>query len=144
MVLASMTNFNDKIRCAIDLFGIANFVTFLQNTEDYRKDLRRVEYGDERDPKMKEFLVKISPANNVEKVTKPMLIIQGLNDPRVPPSESELMKQKLTGKGVKVWYLLAKNEGHGFRKKDNVDYMQWAIVMFLQENLIGQKVSAGN
>lgn len=144
MVLASMTNFNDKIRCAIDLFGIANFVTFLQNTEDYRKDLRRVEYGDEREAQMKEFLLKISPANNVDKITKPMFIIQGLNDPRVPPSESELMKQKLTANGVKVWYMLAKDEGHGFRKKNNVDHMQWAIVMFLQENLIGQKITAGN
>jgi dipeptidyl aminopeptidase/acylaminoacyl peptidase len=131
-----MTHFNDRIRCAIDVVGISNFVTFLQNTEDYRKDLRRVEYGDERDPKMKTFLEQISPANHVDKITRPLFIIQGLNDPRVPASESEQMKEKMKAKGDKVWYMLAKDEGHGFRRKHNVDYMQWAIVMFLQENLI--------
>jgi dipeptidyl aminopeptidase/acylaminoacyl peptidase len=136
MVLASMVHFNDRIRCAIDVVGISNFVTFLQNTEDYRKDLRRVEYGDERDPKMKTFLEQISPANHVDKITKPLFIIQGLNDPRVPASESEQMKEKMKAKGDKVWYMLARDEGHGFRRKNNVDYMQWAIVMFLQENLI--------
>lgn len=137
MVLASMTHYNERIRCAIDVVGISNFVTFLQNTEDYRKDLRRVEYGDERDPKMKAFLEQISPANHVDKITKPLFIIQGQNDPRVPASESEQMKEKMKAKGDKVWYMLARDEGHGFRKKNNVDYMQWAIVMFLQENLIG-------
>ena len=136
MVLASMTNFNDRIKCGIDVVGISNFVTFLQNTEDYRKDLRRVEYGDERDPKMKEYLLKISPANNVDKITKPLFIIQGLNDPRVPASESEQMKQNMRNKGRNVWYMLAKDEGHGFRKKPNVDYMQWSVVMFLQQNLL--------
>jgi dipeptidyl aminopeptidase/acylaminoacyl peptidase len=136
MVLASMTHYNDRIRCGIDVVGISNFVTFLQNTEDYRKDLRRVEYGDERDPKMKEFLLQISPANHTDKITKPLFIIQGLNDPRVPASESEQMKDKMQSKGGKIWYMLAKDEGHGFRKKNNVDYMQWAIVLFLQENLL--------
>jgi dipeptidyl aminopeptidase/acylaminoacyl peptidase len=136
MVLASMTHYNERIKCAIDVVGISNFVTFLQNTEDYRKDLRRVEYGDERDPKMKEFLLQISPANQVDKITKPLFIIQGLNDPRVPASESEQMKDKMQSKGHKVWYMLAKDEGHGFRKKGNVDHMQWSIVMFLQENLL--------
>lgn len=136
MVLASMVHFNDRIRCGIDVVGISNFVTFLQNTEDYRRDLRRVEYGDERDPKMKEFLTEISPANRTDKITKPLFIIQGLNDPRVPASESEQMKAKMQSKGGKIWYMLAKDEGHGFRKKNNVDYMQWAIVMFLQENLL--------
>jgi len=136
MVLASMTNFNDRIKCGIDIVGISNFVTFLQNTEDYRKDLRRVEYGDERDPKMKEYLLKISPANNADKITKPLFIIQGLNDPRVPASESEQMKQSMRSKGRNVWYMLGKDEGHGFRKKTNIDYMQWAVVLFLQQHLI--------
>jgi dipeptidyl aminopeptidase/acylaminoacyl peptidase len=136
MVLSSVFNYNAKIKCGIDVVGISNFVTFLKNTEDYRKDLRRVEYGDERDPKMNEYLTKISPANNVDKITKPLLIIQGQNDPRVPFTESEQMKQKLRDKGNTVWYLLGKDEGHGFRKKNNVDYMQWSIVLFLQQNLI--------
>lgn len=136
MVLASMVHYSDKLKCGVDVVGISNFVTFLQNTEDYRKDLRRVEYGDERDAKMKEFLLSISPANQVDKITKPLFIIQGLNDPRVPASESEQMKQNLRNNGKPVWYLLAKDEGHGFRKKNNIDYMQWAVVMFLQQHLI--------
>jgi dipeptidyl aminopeptidase/acylaminoacyl peptidase len=136
MVLASMVHFNDKIRCGIDVVGISNFVTFLQNTEDYRKDLRRVEYGDERDPKMKEFLTKISPANQAEKITKPLFIIQGLNDPRVPASESEQMKARMQEKGNEVWYLLAKDEGHGFRKKENWSFEQLSTVLFLQKYLL--------
>jgi dipeptidyl aminopeptidase/acylaminoacyl peptidase len=136
MVLASLTHFNDKLRCGIDVVGISNFVTFLNNTEEYRRDLRRVEYGDERDPKMNAFLQKISPTNNIDKITKPLFIIQGQNDPRVPVTEAEQMKTKMQEKGGKVWYLLAKDEGHGFRKKTNSDFMQWAVVKFLEENLI--------
>jgi len=136
MVLASLTHFNNRIRCGIDVVGISNFVTFLKNTEDYRKDLRRVEYGDERDPEMKEFLTKISPANNVDKITKPLLIVQGQNDPRVPASESEQIKTKMLEKGNEVWYLLAKDEGHGFRKKENWTFEQLATILFLQKYLL--------
>jgi dipeptidyl aminopeptidase/acylaminoacyl peptidase len=136
MTLASLTHYSDKLKCGIDVVGISNFVTFLKNTESYRRDLRRVEYGDETDPKMNAFLEAISPTNNVEKITKPLFIIQGLNDPRVPASEAEQMKNKLQERGKKVWYLLAKDEGHGFKKKPNIDYMQWAIIMFLKENLL--------
>lgn len=136
MVLASLTHFNDKLRCGIDVVGISNFVTFLNNTEEYRRDLRRVEYGDERDPKMNAFLQKISPTNNIDKITKPLFIIQGQNDPRVPVTEAEQMKTKMQEKGGKVWYLLAIDEGHGFRKKTNSDFMQWSIVKFLEENLL--------
>jgi dipeptidyl aminopeptidase/acylaminoacyl peptidase len=136
MVLASLTHFNERLRCGVDIVGISNFVTFLQNTEDYRKDLRRVEYGDERDPTMKEFLTKISPVTNADKITKPLLIVQGLNDPRVPASESEQMKIKMQGKGNEVWYLLAKDEGHGFRKKENWSFEQLATILFLQKYLL--------
>jgi dipeptidyl aminopeptidase/acylaminoacyl peptidase len=138
MVLASMVHFNDRLSCGIDVVGISNFVTFLQNTEDYRKDLRRVEYGDERVPEMNKFLSSISPLNNVDKITKPLFIVQGLNDPRVPASEAEQMKAKLLEKQREVWYLLAKDEGHGFRKKENYTVEQLATVMFLQKYLIGQ------
>lgn len=136
MVLASMVHFNDKIRCGVDVVGISNFVTFLKNTEDYRKDLRRVEYGDERDPKMNAFLEKISPLNHVEKITKPLFIVQGFNDPRVPYTEAEQMKSKLQEKGGQVWYLMAKDEGHGFRKKENYTFEQLATVMFFQKFLL--------
>jgi dipeptidyl aminopeptidase/acylaminoacyl peptidase len=136
MTLASMTHFNDRLRCGVDVVGISNFVTFLKNTEDYRKDLRRVEYGDERDPNMQAFLEAISPSNNVNKITKPMLIVQGANDPRVPMSEAEQMKKKLQEKGNDTWYLLANDEGHGFRKKMNVDYYQWSVILFFKKYLL--------
>lgn len=136
MTLAVSFHYADKIRCAVDIVGISNFVTFLKNTESYRRDLRRVEYGDERDPKMYEFLEKISPLNNVDKMTKPMFIIQGTNDPRVPVTEATQMRDKLKAKGNIVWYLEAKDEGHGFRKKANSDFQRLAMIMFMKEYLL--------
>lgn len=137
MTLASMCMYNSKLRCGIDVVGISNFVSFLQNTEDYRKDLRRVEYGDERVPEMKKFLENISPLNKVQNITKPMLIVQGANDPRVPKSEAEQMKTKLQAQGTPTWYLLASDEGHGFKKKSNVDAYNCAVILFLKQYLLG-------
>jgi protease II len=136
MVLASMTHYNDRLRCAVDLVGISNFVTFLKNTQDYRRDLRRVEYGDERDPKMAEFLNRISPTTNAHKITKPLFVIQGLNDPRVPASEAEQIVSEVRNNGGDVWYMLAKDEGHGFRKKTNRDYYTAAVVLFFEKYLL--------
>ena len=138
MVLSSMTHYNDKLACGIDNVGISNFVTFLENTKEYRRDLRRPEYGDERIPEMRDFLEKISPTNNVQKITKPMFIAQGLNDPRVPVGEAEQMVAAIRENSGKVWYLLAKDEGHGFRKKSNRDFYTNVIVLFLEENLVSQ------
>jgi len=136
MVLASMVHFNDRLRCGVDIVGISNFLTFLKNTQDYRRDLRRVEYGDERDAAMAEFLGKISPANQAEKIRKPLFVVQGLNDPRVPASESEQMVKAIRASGGNVWYLLAKDEGHGFQKKRNSDFMFLSTVLFLKEHLL--------
>jgi len=136
MVLSSMVNFNEKLACGIDVVGISNFITFLENTEEYRRDLRRVEYGDERDPKMREFLTSISPNLHVDKITKPILIAQGANDPRVPASESEQMVQAIRDNDGTVWYMLAKDEGHGFQKKENNDMLREAIALFLVEYLL--------
>jgi len=133
MSLASMTHFNDRLRGGIDIVGISNFVTFLESTAEYRRDLRRPEYGDERDPKMREFLQRISPLNNVDKIAKPMLVVQGQNDPRVPVTESEQMVAKIRANGGEVWYLVGLNEGHGFAKRDNIDYYQWAVALFLEK-----------
>ncbi|HTD53585.1 MAG TPA: prolyl oligopeptidase family serine peptidase, partial [Thermoanaerobaculia bacterium] len=116
--------------------GISNFVTFLEKTESYRRDLRRVEYGDERDPKMREFLVKISPQTNAAKITKPLFVVQGANDPRVPRNESEQMVATVRKNGGTVWYLMAKDEGHGFAKKRNQDFQFYATVAFMQESLL--------
>ncbi|MCK5368656.1 MAG: S9 family peptidase, partial [Cyclobacteriaceae bacterium] len=138
MVLSSMFNYNDKLKCGIDIVGISNFVTFLENTEEYRRDLRRVEYGDERDPKMRGFLTSIAPTSHVDKITKPLFVIQGANDPRVPASESEQMVRKIRENEGTVWYMLAKDEGHGFKKKENRDRMIEAIALFLNEHLLGE------
>lgn len=136
MVLASLGHHGRRLRCGVDAVGISNFLTFLKNTQDYRRDLRRVEYGDERDPAMAEFLGKISPANHADKIQKPLFVIQGLNDPRVPASESEQMVKAIREHGGTAWYLMAKDEGHGFQKKRNVDFMFQSTVLFLQEHLL--------
>ena len=136
MTLATAYEYADKIRCSVDIVGISDFNTFLKNTEEYRRDLRRVEYGDERDPKMSAFFTKIAPLNNTDKIKKPMFIIQGTNDPRVPVTEAIQMRDKLKAQGNTVWYLEAKNEGHGFRKKENVDFQRLAVIRFMEEYLL--------
>jgi len=136
MTLAIATTYNDRIRCSVDVVGPSNLVTFLEHTSGYRQDLRREEYGDERDPKMREFLERIAPYNKAKNVTKPLFVIAGKNDPRVPASESQQMVQTVRENGAPVWWLLGKNEGHGFRKKQNVDYQFNATVMFVKEYLL--------
>ncbi|HRF26564.1 MAG TPA: S9 family peptidase [Ferruginibacter sp.] len=136
MTLAVATHYNDRIRCGLDVVGISNFNTFLKNTESYRRDLRRVEYGDERDTAMYAFLEKISPLTNAGKITKPLFIVQGGNDPRVPRTEAVQMADKVKANGGEVWYLEAKDEGHGFRKKANADFQRYATVMFMRKYLL--------
>ncbi|HEX2138458.1 MAG TPA: S9 family peptidase [Woeseiaceae bacterium] len=135
MVLASAVDYSERLAGAVDIVGISSFVTFLENTEDYRRNLRRAEYGDERDPEMRKFLEGISPLNNADGITVPLFIIQGANDPRVPASESEQMLEAVRENGTEAWYLLAKDEGHGFDKKANQDYMREAVTVFLNEVL---------
>ncbi len=135
MSLAVATHYSDRITSSIDVVGIANFVTFLERTESYRRDLRRVEYGDERDPAMREFLTRISPVNNAQKIGKPLFVVHGRNDPRVPYTEAEQIVAIVKKNGVPVWYLLADNEGHGFAKKANADFQFYAMVSFLETTL---------
>lgn len=136
MVLASAAAYSDRLSAAVDVVGISNFVSFLENTQDYRRDLRRVEYGDERDPKMREYLESISPLNNVEKIKIPMFIVQGENDPRVPVTESAQIVEALREEGHTVWYMNALNEGHGYKKRENRDIYQQATVLFLEKHLV--------
>jgi dipeptidyl aminopeptidase/acylaminoacyl peptidase len=136
MTLAVATNYNDRIRCSLDIVGPSNLVTFLENTSGYRQDLRRVEYGDERDPKMRAFLEKIAPANNAAKITKPLFVVQGKNDPRVPWTEAQQMVGVVRKNGTPVWYLMANDEGHGFSKKKNVDYQFYATILFIEKFLL--------
>jgi dipeptidyl aminopeptidase/acylaminoacyl peptidase len=137
MTLAAAFHYNDRICCSLDVVGISNYNTFLKNTESYRRDLRRVEYGDERDPQMAAFFERTAPLNNAEKIRKPMFVVQGGNDPRVPRSEAEQMVARIKQNGSPVWYLMAKDEGHGFRKKNNVDFQFYATLMFVRQFLLG-------
>jgi dipeptidyl aminopeptidase/acylaminoacyl peptidase len=136
MVLAVMYSYNDRLKCGVESYGISNFVTFLQNTQEYRRDLRRAEYGDERDPKMREFLNSISPSTNVSKITIPLFVAQGVNDPRVPLSESDQIVKAVRGNGGTVWYMVAKDEGHGFQKKETKDSFGNAVSYFFEQNLL--------
>ena len=136
MTLAVSYLFSDKIRCSLDVVGISNFNTFMKNTEAYRRDLRRVEYGDERDPKMAAYFEAIAPLNHTDKIKKPLFIVQGGNDPRVPFTESIQMKDEIKQYGGTVWFLMAKDEGHGFRKKNNVDFQFYATIEFIKQFLL--------
>ena len=139
MTLHSMVVLNNFVKCGVDVVGISNFVTFLKNTSDYRRDLRRVEYGDERDPKMRKFLQELSPLTHVNEITRPLLIVQGANDPRVPVSESEQMEKALRKNGIETWYLLAKDEGHGFRKQANREFQFLTTIQFLRKHLLDEE-----
>ena len=139
MTLATATHYNDRICCSLDVVGISHFGTFLKNTESYRRDLRRVEYGDERDPAIRAFFDRTAPLNNAMKITKPLFVVQGGNDPRVPRSEAEQMVGQVRKNGTPVWYLLARDEGHGFRKKENADFQFYATVLFVRQHLLGSQ-----
>jgi dipeptidyl aminopeptidase/acylaminoacyl peptidase len=136
MTLAVASNYADRIRCALDVVGISNLATFLKNTESYRRDLRRVEYGDERDPKVAEFMERTAPLNNAQKITKPLFVVQGANDPRVPKTEAEQIVATLKKQNTPVWFLMAKDEGHGFAKKKNADFQFYSTVQFIREFLL--------
>ena len=135
MVLGSLVMHGERLRAGIDIVGIANFITFLENTSEYRRDLRRVEYGDERDAHMRAVFEKISPAKNANKIRSALLVAHGKNDPRVPFSEARQIAPLVRKNGQNVWTVYADNEGHGFRKKDNRDYFAAVATLFLQQNL---------
>ena len=135
MVLAALTHFGERIAAGVDIVGISNFVTFLENTADYRRDLRRAEYGDERDPEMRAHLEQISPTNRVDAIQSALFVAQGANDPRVPASEAEQIVSAVREAGHDVWYMLAKNEGHGFAKKENRNLYYQLTMMFFEKHL---------
>lgn len=136
MTFVVAQRYSDKIRASLPVVGISNLVSFLERTEAYRRDLRRAEYGDERDPKMREFMERIAPLNNAKSITKPIFIVQGGNDPRVPLNEAEQMVRTVRANNTPIWYLMAKDEGHGFAKKANQDFQFYATVMFIREYLL--------
>ncbi len=132
MTLSAFANFGDRLAGAYDVVGISNLVTFLEHTEAYRRDLRRNEYGDERDPAMRAYMQRTAPLNNTQKMTKPLFVVAGLNDPRVPYTEAEQLIAKVRAQGGDVWYMLAKDEGHGFRRKPNRDAQRAAEILWFQ------------
>lgn len=140
MTLATSYLYSDKIRCAVDVVGISNFNTFMKNTEAYRRDARRVEYGDERDAKMAAYFEAIAPLNHTDKIKKPLFIVQGENDPRVPASEAIQMKDKIKQNGGTIWFLMAKDEGHGFKKKNNSDFQFYATIEFIKQFLLSENI----
>ncbi|SDD37717.1 S9 family peptidase [Aquimonas voraii] len=138
MVLATLVDYADRLAAGINVVGISHFSTFLKNTESYRRDLRRAEYGDERDPEIATFFEEIAPLNNAEKIRSPLFVAQGANDPRVPLSEADQIVDAVQGNGGDVWYLVFKDEGHGFAKKTNADYFSAASMLFWQKHLLGE------
>ena len=143
MSLAVATTYPERIAGSIDVVGISNFVSFLENTESYRRDLRRVEYGDERDPAMRAVLQRMSPLTHAARIARPLMVVQGKNDPRVPVTEAEQIVAQVRGNGTTVWYLRADNEGHGFARKENADYQFYATVLFLRQ-VLGLRAPLGD
>jgi len=137
MVLASAVHYSDRLVAGVNRAGISHFVTYLENTGGFRRDLRRFEYGDERDPDMRAFLDAISPLNNVERIRIPLLIAQGANDPVVPAGEAEQMVRALRNAGQDVWAVTALNEGHSFRRQENRAVYQQVVALFLRRHLLG-------
>ncbi|MCC6918665.1 MAG: S9 family peptidase [Alphaproteobacteria bacterium] len=138
MVNAAMVDYSDRLAGGVSIVAISNFITFLENTSGYRQDLRRVEYGDERDGAMRKFMEDIAPINHVDRITKPIFIIHGANDPRVPVGEAEQLFKAVKANGQDPWWMVARDEGHGFRKKTNRDYMNAAVALFFKERLLGE------
>jgi dipeptidyl aminopeptidase/acylaminoacyl peptidase len=136
MVLASLMHYSDRLRGGVNIVGISDFISFLENTEAYRRDLRRVEYGDERDPEMRAFFERISPLRNAHRITTPLFVIHGQNDPRVPITEAEQIVEQLRARGRPVWFMRALNEGHGFARRENQDLMRDLVVLFFQQYLL--------
>ncbi len=138
LALLAATDYSERIRAVLSDSGISNLVTFNENTAGWRRDLQRQEFGDERDPKMREFLERTAPVNNASKIKKPLFLIQGKNDPRVPYTQAQQMVEAVKKNGTPVWYLLAKDEGHDWNKKGNREFRSYAIALFVQEHLLKQ------
>jgi dipeptidyl aminopeptidase/acylaminoacyl peptidase len=143
MCYASAIRYGDRFKAANCIVAISNFVTFLENTQSYRRDLRRVEYGDERDPVQRKKLLAISPLTRIKELRLPLMVQTGGNDPRVPASEAEQAVKAVRRNGGTAWHLLAQDEGHGFAKKANQDYAFWASLMFWQRHLLDERPRKG-
>jgi len=135
LALSTACNYPDRIKAVISDSGIVSLGGFQTRSKDWRVELQRSEFGDERDPKIKRFMESTAPLNNANRIKAPLLIVQGQNDPRVPPAETARLVAATKGR-VPVWYILAKNEGHGFAQQANRDFQLYATIMFIKEFLL--------
>jgi dipeptidyl aminopeptidase/acylaminoacyl peptidase len=133
VVLAAMTTYPDRWAAGVDIVGIANFVTFLENTGEWRRALREAEYGSLEDDRA--FLESISPINTIESIRAPLFVLHGANDPRVPVSEAHQLVERAREQGVPVRELVFDDEGHGFSKLENRIRAYTEIVDFLREHV---------
>ncbi|PYP87229.1 MAG: peptidase S9, prolyl oligopeptidase [Blastocatellia bacterium AA13] len=134
--LSAAVSYGDRIRAAISDSGPSSLISFIENTAGWRRDIQRHEYGDERDPKIREFMERTAPVNSAGKIKKPLLIIQGQNDPRVPAGEAQQMLTAIKTNKTSAWYLLAKNEGHDWKKRANQEFRLCAMALFVEEYLL--------
>ena len=138
MCYAAAIRYGTRLRAANCAVAISNFISFLANTQGYRRDLRRVEYGDERVPAQRAKLIAISPLTRARELRIPLMVATGGNDPRVPPSEAAQMVAAVRANGVPAWHVLARDEGHGYAKRENADYLFWTSMMFWRANLLAE------
>jgi dipeptidyl aminopeptidase/acylaminoacyl peptidase len=135
MVLSAMVQFGDRIAAGCDVVGLSNLVTFLEGTSAYRRASRRAEYGDERDPAMRELLHSLSPLTQAARIRSPLFVAHGANDPRVPLAEAEQIVKAVREGGVEAWYMVAPDEGHGFRKRRTRDTFYELMATFFEVHL---------
>ncbi|MFD1587006.1 S9 family peptidase [Halorientalis brevis] len=133
MVLAALTEYPDLWAAGVDVVGIANFVTFLENTGAWRREHREAEYGSLEDDR--EFLESISPLTHADEIEAPLFVLHGANDPRVPVGEAEQIAEEVEAQGIPVEKLIFEDEGHGISKRENQIDAYTAVVDFLDEHV---------
>ncbi|MGI9345245.1 MAG: S9 family peptidase [Gammaproteobacteria bacterium] len=136
ILLAALIRYSERIKAGVALAPITDFISYLERTPDYMRDLRRQEYGDERDPQMRAFLARISPRRQVAQIRAPLMVVQGLNDPRISADQTKTLIDELRANGGVAWYLTAANEGHGYSRKDNYDFYQAVLMHFWNTYLL--------
>lgn len=131
LTLMALTHYPDRFIGGISSVGIVNLATFLENTEDYRRAVRRTEYGDESDAAQREWMLELSPIRHLDKLRAPLLIAHGARDPRVPLSEAQQVIEALRSRDVPVWSLIAPDEGHGYKQAANRNMYLLTQVQFV-------------
>jgi dipeptidyl aminopeptidase/acylaminoacyl peptidase len=137
LALAVLVRYGDRLRAGTCQAGISNLVTLLEQTKGFRLDAARLEFGDERDPGVREALLDVSPLNHADRIKVPLLVIHGRNDPRVPVAEAERIIAAVRKNGNPVWSVLVSGEGHSLARHGNSEYVQNVELQFLMRYLLG-------